>query len=431
MADSTSRFLEMPDFLRRFHNVGDSPETYGFTDAVSGTIVGLLSIGTMFGALCSAPIADRFGRKVCIICWNLMFCVGVVIQMASSDKWYQVALGRWVAGLGVGGLSVLTPMYQSETAPRHIRGAMVGCYQLFITLGIFVAYCINYGTEANDDASAWRIPMGVGFIPPVLMITGICFLPESPRWDYRHNNIERARTTIARSYGVGTRHWEVQREMREIQAKFDAEFAGGGKHKWYEIFTGPRMAYRTLLGVSLQALQQLTGANFVSFVLSFSSLFLEFTPLTDLTSTVLLLRHHNFRSHRPQQQLRNQHDSRRRKLRLHLPRTLRNRKSRSSRRSHVGRSLDVHVLHGLLLGGTLRPRPNHTHQHAQSRSRHDSIRLPLHRRLRHDLGTRHLGRRRRTLSNPLPYHVYGSRLLIELDLEFLNFFLFPLHHQRH
>lgn len=201
--------------------------------------------------------------------------------MASSDKWYQVALGRWVAGLGVGGLSVLTPMYQSETAPRHIRGAMVGCYQLFITLGIFVAYCINYGTEANDDASAWRIPMGVGFIPPVLMITGICFLPESPRWDYRHNNIERARTTIARSYGVGTRHWEVQREMREIQAKFDAEFAGGGKHKWYEIFTGPRMAYRTLLGVSLQALQQLTGANFVSFVLSFSSLFFfGFTPLT-------------------------------------------------------------------------------------------------------------------------------------------------------
>lgn len=104
----------MPDFLMRFHNRGSSPDPnsddyYRFTDAISGTIVGLLSIGTMFGALCSAPIADKFGRKICIICWNIMFCIGVIIQIAAEYKWYQVALGRWVAGLGVGGLSVLTP----------------------------------------------------------------------------------------------------------------------------------------------------------------------------------------------------------------------------------------------------------------------------------------------------------------------------------
>ena len=152
---------------------------------------------------------------------------------------------------------------------------MVGTYQLFITLGIFVAYCINFGTEQNENASAWRIPMGIGFIPPVLMIAGIVFLPESPRWDYRHNKIERARTTIARSYGVPINHWEVDREMKEIKDKYDAEFAGGGKPKWYEIFTGPRMAYRTLLGVVMQALQQLTGANFF-----FCTLDLARTPET-------------------------------------------------------------------------------------------------------------------------------------------------------
>lgn len=129
----------MPNFLRRFHNQGNNPDTFAFSDAISGTIVGLLSIGTMFGALLSAPVADKFGRKICIIFWNIMFCVGVIIQIAATDKWYQVALGRWVAGLGVGGLSVLTPMYQSETAPRQIRGSMVGTYQLFITFGILVA----------------------------------------------------------------------------------------------------------------------------------------------------------------------------------------------------------------------------------------------------------------------------------------------------
>ncbi|CZT20974.1 related to MFS monosaccharide transporter [Ramularia collo-cygni] len=264
-----SGFLEMEDFLERFHDQGTSsdpmsPDYYSFSNVVSGTIVGLLSIGTLFGALLSAPVADRFGRRVCIVFWNAMFVIGVIIQMTSTRAWYQVALGRWVAGLGVGGLSVLTPMYQSETAPRQIRGSMVGCYQLFITLGIFIAYAINYRTERirGNDGASWRIPMGVGFIWPLLMVIGIAFLPESPRWDYRHNNIERARRTISRSYGVPINHWEVEREMREIKEKYDAEFAGGGKHVWYEIFTGPRMAYRTLLGVTLQALQQLTGANF-------------------------------------------------------------------------------------------------------------------------------------------------------------------------
>jgi MFS transporter, SP family, sugar:H+ symporter len=157
-------------------------------------------------------------------------------------------------------------MYQSETAPRQIRGAMVSCYQLSITLGIFLADCINYGTNTDIGARQWRLPMGIGFIWPAIMIVGICFLRESPRWDYRHGKIDRARTTIALSYGVHENHFEVHRELKEIQEKWEAENAGvGGKgkqHKFYEVFTGPRMAYRTALGVTLQALQQLTGANF-------------------------------------------------------------------------------------------------------------------------------------------------------------------------
>ncbi|KAK4951500.1 hexose transporter hxt5 [Elasticomyces elasticus] len=253
-----SGFLEMEDFKARF---ADGPnDTFG--NVRSGTIVGLLSIGTLIGALCSAPIADRFGRRICIVVWNLVFCVGVIVQISTSQHWYQIAIGRWVAGLGVGGLSVLTPMYQSETAPRQVRGALVSCYQLFITCGIWLANCVNFGTHLMTGPVQWQLPMGIGFIFPAIMATGIMFLRESPRWDYRNNNMDRARATIAKSYGVSENHFEVKREMREIKEKYEAENAGGGKHKWYEVVTGPRMAYRTALGVTLQALQQLTGANF-------------------------------------------------------------------------------------------------------------------------------------------------------------------------
>jgi SP family sugar:H+ symporter-like MFS transporter len=281
----------MEDFLTRFGDTTDENGGPAFSKVRSGTIVGLLSIGTLIGAIVGAPIADAFGRKLAIVFWNIMFCVGVVIQMTTLTTWYQVALGRWVAGLGVGALSVLTPMYQSETAPRQIRGSMVSCYQLFITLGIFIAYCINYGTKSTIAPSSWRIPMGIGFIWSVIMAIGIMFLRESPRWEYRKGRVESARTTIAKSYGVPENHWEVDREIREIKAKLDAENAGGGKHPWYEVFTGPRMMYRTLLGISMQALQQLTGANFFFY---YGTTIFTATGLDDSFQTSMILGGINF-----------------------------------------------------------------------------------------------------------------------------------------
>ncbi len=84
-----------------------------------------LSIGTLIGALAAGSIADRIGRRYSIVLWCLVFIVGVIVQIATTNSWIQIALGRWVAGFGVGGLSVLTPMYQSETAPKQVRGALV------------------------------------------------------------------------------------------------------------------------------------------------------------------------------------------------------------------------------------------------------------------------------------------------------------------
>lgn len=80
----------------------------------------------MMGALVAAPIADRIGRKFSMTFWSVIHIVGIIIQIATTHKWYQIALGRWVAGLGVGALSSVVPMYQSESAPRHVRGAMIG-----------------------------------------------------------------------------------------------------------------------------------------------------------------------------------------------------------------------------------------------------------------------------------------------------------------
>ncbi|EED20688.1 MFS monosaccharide transporter, putative [Talaromyces stipitatus ATCC 10500] len=255
-----SGFETMHDFQVRFAQHNDNG--YYFSNVRSGLIVGLMSIGTMIGALAASPLADRFGRKPSITFWCIIHIVGMIVQIATTNKWYQVAVGRLVAGLGVGALSSLVPMYQSESAPRHVRGAMVSAFQLFVAFGIFIAACINYGTESIHSTAAWRITMGIGFAWPLILGIGILFLPESPRYAYRMGRIEEAKHTMIKLYGVPDNHRLVAEEIQDMKEKLDEEHAAG-KAGIFEIFTGPRMLYRTMLGVVLQSLQQLTGANFI------------------------------------------------------------------------------------------------------------------------------------------------------------------------
>jgi len=114
-----------------------------FSAVRQGTIVGLLSIGTLLGCLISAPISDRFGRKYTISGSAFWYIIGVVIEISSTAHWAQFAMGRFTAGLGIGALSTCVPMYQSESTPKRIRGAVIASYQLAITLGIWTAYMVR------------------------------------------------------------------------------------------------------------------------------------------------------------------------------------------------------------------------------------------------------------------------------------------------
>ncbi|KAJ5122836.1 Major facilitator superfamily domain general substrate transporter [Penicillium atrosanguineum] len=257
-----SGFLEMNNYKRRFGQLENGK--YTFSNVRSGLIVSLLSIGTLIGALLAGPLADRIGRKWSIFVWCIILHVGLIIQISSPfGKWYQMMMGRFVTGFGVGACSLLVPMYQGEIAPRHIRGAMVCSYQLFVTLGIFVAYCINYGTESMDNTASWRIPLGITFLWGLLLGFGILLFPESPRYDYRHGRIDQAKRTMSRLYGIPENHRVIVHEVLEIQDQLDAEKGSrGGWHGWIEMFQAPRMPYRILLGMTLQMFQQLTGANY-------------------------------------------------------------------------------------------------------------------------------------------------------------------------
>ena len=154
----------------------------------------------------------------------------------------------------------------AETAPPWIRGALVCTYQLFITLGIFLAACFNYGTYTHQggNSGSWRIVVGLGWAWTLILGLGILLFPETPRYAYRHGRTQEAKETLCKVYGAPENHYSIHIQMEEIESKLRAETqsSGGMIREFVGMFKAPRMPYRIALGMTLQAFQQLTGANY-------------------------------------------------------------------------------------------------------------------------------------------------------------------------
>lgn len=140
----------------------------------------LFLIRIILGALTGGPVSDTLGRRGGIISACIVFSLGVALQTGAHNL-AMFIVGRFFAGLGVGLISTAVPIYQSECAPKWIRGAVVGGYQWAITIGILLANVINNATKDRDDHSAWQIPIGVQLVWAAILFTGMFWLPEVRR----------------------------------------------------------------------------------------------------------------------------------------------------------------------------------------------------------------------------------------------------------
>ncbi|KAK8209008.1 Plasma membrane low glucose sensor [Zalaria obscura] len=230
------------------------------TAAQSSEIVSLLSAGTFFGALTAAPTGDFFGRRYGLMVSVLVFTFGVILQTAATAIPLFVA-GRFFAGYGVGMISALIPLYQSETAPKWIRGTVVGAYQLAITIGLLLASAVGHSTQGRNDTGCYRIPIAIQFLWALILFFGMLILPETPRMHIKRGKPEMAARSLSRLRRLDTDHPAVVEELSEIQANHEYELSLG-KASWLDCFKG-NLGKRLATGCLLQALQQLTGVNFI------------------------------------------------------------------------------------------------------------------------------------------------------------------------
>ena len=259
--------------------IGKAAPPSGASDAVKDAFVlpswqkslitSILSAGTFFGALIAGDIADWLGRRFTVVAGCVIFIVGVILQTASAGpNLGLIVAGRLIAGFGVGFVSAIIILYMSEIAPKKVRGAIVSGYQFCITIGLLLASCVDYGTQDRNDTGSYRIPIAIQMLWALILGTGLLFLPESPRFFVKRGNIDKAADALSRLREQSRDSPYVQQELAEIVANHEYELQvlpqGSYFSSWANCFKGglsrpSSNLRRTILGTSLQMMQQWTG----------------------------------------------------------------------------------------------------------------------------------------------------------------------------
>ena len=208
-----------------------------------------VTLGAMVGSLAGGELADRLGRRRALQVAGALFAGGAAIEAFAPNVAVLVA-GRLAVGFGVGVAAVAAPLYAAELAPAAQRGRFVSCYQLAITMGIFLSYLID---AALAEAGAWRIMLGVSAVPALLLLVAMIPAVESPRWLVRAGRRDEARAAIVRA-----RPWvDPDVRLKSIESSLAAETTNAS---WREVFA-PAWRRPLAVGLGLAVFQQITGIN--------------------------------------------------------------------------------------------------------------------------------------------------------------------------
>jgi MFS transporter, SP family, galactose:H+ symporter len=220
---------------------------FHLTDVQLEFAVGVALAGALVGAAIAGYCADRWGRRITLLATGIGFGAFAILSgLASGLVTFSIA--RFFVGVCIGMASLVTPLFLAEMSPAKIRGALVSLNQLAITIGIAVAYFVDYELAASQN---WRWMFMTAVFPALVLILGMIFLPESPRWLAREGYRERA---LEGFYRLG-RGAEAESELEDVERVLAEEQEG------FSILLKPGFRMAAFVGIGLAIFQQITGVN--------------------------------------------------------------------------------------------------------------------------------------------------------------------------
>ncbi len=244
-------------------------QQFGLNTLQAGWYVGCALIGSIGGVACAGILSDRGGRKNTMILSAILFSASA-IGCALASSFNELVIYRIIGGIGIGVVSIISPLYISEVSVPQYRGRLVSLYQLAITIGFLGAYLVNYQLVLRADTAAqssnqwivkvfsdeiWRGMLGMETVPALLFFLIIFFIPESPRWLVLKNKEMRASRILQRIYG--------SKSESEVQINAIRQVAGGESKSEWSLLLRPGILKAVIIGASIAILGQFMGVNAV------------------------------------------------------------------------------------------------------------------------------------------------------------------------
>ncbi|KAL4897173.1 general substrate transporter [Aspergillus ambiguus] len=250
-----SSTIEQSAFLHHFNHPSDS---------LIGGIVSSYNGGAILGSLGVSYLSDPLGRRPVMFIGGILATLGGALQAGATTVAMLIA-GRIITGLAVGVLTSTIPVYCSEVSPPRIRGILASMQQWMDGLGIVVAQWVGYGCSLHAGPFTWRFPLALQVVPPIILCSGVLFLPESPRWLIEKGRPDAGRRVLARLHlnHSRTNVALIDSEFAEITASV-AEEQRCAVRSWSQLlFTQPDWRRRVLLACGIQAFTQCSGTNII------------------------------------------------------------------------------------------------------------------------------------------------------------------------
>ena len=233
-------------------------QVFSLSPSQLGITVSIALLGTVIGAMCSGVLGDRLGGRESLRILALFYVISA-LGCAFAWSWPALLFFRFIGGLGIGGSSVLGPVYIAEIAPAKWRGLLVGSFQINVVVGILVAYLSNYLIGlAGFGMNEWRWQLGVAALPALLFFIMLFGIPPSARWLVTKNRIPEAREVLD---SLGSP--DGASELEDIIASVHVDGVAHSEPLFQKKYLKP-----IYLAVTVAAFNQLAGINAILYYLN-------------------------------------------------------------------------------------------------------------------------------------------------------------------
>lgn len=228
---------------------------FGIDDGMIEVITSAGLVGAILGAFFCGRITDKLGRKKVILASAVIFTIGALWSGLANNPGNLIA-ARLFLGVAIGISSFAVPLYIAEISPTKMRGALVSIFQLMITIGVLVSYLSDLAFADEADMTCWRPMFYIGVIPAIILLVGMIFLPETPRWLMSKGRIKESREILQRIEVSEQVEDSIQQMQKEIEK--NAQENCGVK----ELFK-PWLKNALIIGIGIMFFQQFVGINTV------------------------------------------------------------------------------------------------------------------------------------------------------------------------